>query len=61
MNTPKEKKPLVEWLKIQGRFKHLFAKPEYQSVLEKLQANVDKEWASLQKKCGVANVTPQGT
>ena len=52
--TPKVKTPLVEWLKVQGRFKHLFSKPENQAIIDKLQASVDKEWAKLQKKCGVA-------
>ena len=43
---PKEKKPLAEWLKPQGRFKHLF-KPENQPVPEAFQARVDKEWQRL--------------
>ncbi len=43
---PKEKKPVVEWLQLQGRFKHLF-KPENQAILEKFQANVDKAWENL--------------
>lgn len=50
---PKAKKPLVEWLKLQGRFKHLFSKPEYQAVINKLQADVDKEWENLKRKCEV--------
>jgi len=47
---PKEKKPFVEWLKTQGRFKHLF-KPENKQLLDELQQNVDDEWQKLQKKC----------
>ncbi|MGA1871028.1 MAG: thiamine pyrophosphate-dependent enzyme [bacterium] len=43
---PKEKKPLVDWLKLQGRFKHLF-KPENASILEMLQKGVDREWEYL--------------
>ncbi|MEK6530864.1 MAG: thiamine pyrophosphate-dependent enzyme [Deltaproteobacteria bacterium] len=43
---PKEKKPLAEWLKPQGRFKHLF-KPENNGILEAFQARVDSEWQRL--------------
>ncbi len=46
---PKEKKPLVEWLKIQGRFKHLF-KPENEWILKEMQEGVDKEWEALLAK-----------
>jgi pyruvate ferredoxin oxidoreductase beta subunit len=46
---PKErKKPVVEWLKPQGRFKHLFA-PGNEGMLEKFQKLVDDDWESLQK------------
>ncbi len=43
---PKEKKPLVEFLKTQGRFKHLFS-PENEHLLKKAQELVDKEWENL--------------
>ena len=43
---PKEKKPLVEWLKMQGRFKHLM-RPENQHVIDELQATVDQKWEAL--------------
>lgn len=43
---PKEKKPLVDWLKPQGRFKHLF-KPENQHLIEEAQQRVDLEWQRL--------------
>ena len=46
---PKEKKPITEWLKLQGRFKHLF-KPGNEKVLSVIQGNVDKEWEFLQKR-----------
>ncbi|MCL5291787.1 MAG: thiamine pyrophosphate-dependent enzyme [Actinobacteria bacterium] len=44
----KEKKPLVEWLKPQGRFKHLLT-PENKSVLEELERQVDEKWERLQR------------
>ncbi|MCR4427089.1 MAG: thiamine pyrophosphate-dependent enzyme [Firmicutes bacterium] len=49
---PKEKKPLVEWLRKQDRFRHLFT-PENEHLIEELQADVDKKWARLLAKCGV--------
>ncbi|MEW6523586.1 MAG: thiamine pyrophosphate-dependent enzyme [Bacillota bacterium] len=47
---PREKKPLVEFLKPQGRFRHLF-RPENKEVLERLQAEVDHSWEALLKRC----------
>ncbi|MGC8778156.1 MAG: thiamine pyrophosphate-dependent enzyme [Candidatus Caldatribacteriaceae bacterium] len=47
---PKEKKPVEEWLKAQGRFKHLFT-PENRHLIEEVQAYVDKEWETLLKRC----------
>jgi len=46
---PKEKKPIVEFLNPQGRFKHLF-KPGNEWMIKKLQEDVDKEWARLEKE-----------
>lgn len=46
---PKKKKPIVDFLKPQGRFKHLF-KPENEWVLNKLQEDIDSEWERLQKE-----------
>ena len=48
---PKEKKPLVDFLKPQGRFKHLFA-PENENMLKNFQEMVDKEWGALLKASG---------
>jgi len=51
--NPKNKKmPVEDWLKTQGRFKHLF-KPENKHLIEKIQAHVDKKWNELLEKCGV--------
>jgi pyruvate ferredoxin oxidoreductase beta subunit len=43
---PKEKKPILEWLKPQGRFRHLF-KEENAWVLEEAQKQVDQDWQEL--------------
>ncbi|MFH1826567.1 MAG: thiamine pyrophosphate-dependent enzyme [bacterium] len=48
--TPREKKPVAELLKHQGRFRHLF-KPGNEKLLEEIQAEVDLQWAVLQKRC----------
>ncbi|MBU1198481.1 MAG: hypothetical protein KKF46_08230 [Nanoarchaeota archaeon] len=45
------KKPIIEWLKMQKRFRHLM-KPENAHIIEALQANVDKRWVNLKKLCG---------
>ncbi|MFH1791969.1 MAG: pyruvate ferredoxin oxidoreductase, partial [Candidatus Omnitrophota bacterium] len=44
---PKERKPVVEFLKTQGRFKHLF-KEENKPILDEVQKDVDKEWERLE-------------
>jgi len=44
---PREKKPVTEFLKLQGRFKHLF-KPENAYILEEIQKDVDEKWSLLQ-------------
>lgn len=40
--------PVEEYMKTQGRFKHLF-KPENKPIIEKIQAHVDSEWEKLVK------------
>jgi len=47
---PKEKKPVVEWFKLQRRFKHLL-KPENEPLLEEIQKEVDRRWEELLSKC----------
>lgn len=46
---PKEKKPVTEWLKPQGRFRHLF-KEENHWILEKIQNQVDEDWEKLNSR-----------
>ncbi len=48
---PHYKKPLIPWLKRQGRFAHLF-KPGNEEMLLNLEAWVDSEWEKLLRKCG---------
>ncbi len=46
------RKPLDEFLKPQGRFKHLFA-PGNEALREEMQADVDRAWARLQALCAM--------
>jgi len=50
---PKEKPPVEEWLKRQGRFRHLF-RPENRHVIDEMQAEIDLRWERLLKLCGEA-------
>lgn len=43
---PKEKKPVTDFLKTQGRFKHLFS-PDGKDLLKQAQENTDHEWDKL--------------
>ncbi len=48
---PKEKLPIEEFLKPQGRFRHLFS-PENTHIIEELQAGIDRKWRQLLERCG---------
>ena len=43
--------PVSEYLKLQGRFRHLF-KPEFQSQIEKIQEQTTENWNRLLELCG---------
>ncbi len=43
---PREKKPIADWLRVQGRFKHLF-KPGKEDILEEIQKDIDLQWQRL--------------
>lgn len=47
---PALKKPIVDYLRTQRRFGHLF-KPNRRYVVERIQERVDKRWNSLLRKC----------
>jgi len=50
---PKEKPPVEEWLKRQGRFRHLFT-PKNRHIIDEMQVEVDRRWERLLKLCGEA-------
>ncbi len=50
---PREKLPVERWLERQGRFRHLF-KPQNRHLIDKIQAEVDRNWEKLLERCGEA-------
>jgi pyruvate ferredoxin oxidoreductase beta subunit len=50
--APQKKKPVKEYLEMQGRFRHLFT-PKYAKMLDEIQQTTDAKWNKLLKKCGV--------
>ncbi len=54
--APQKKKPVKEYLQVQGRFRHLFA-PKYEKMLEQIQHTTDEKWSRLLKKCGITPPT----
>lgn len=49
---PERKKTVEEYLKMQGRFRHLF-KPEFEHIIGKIQETVDRRWRKLLKRCSM--------
>ncbi len=47
---PKKKQPVEEYLKLQGRFRHLF-RPGNEHLIAEIQAGVDERWEELQTLC----------
>ncbi|MBR6870204.1 MAG: pyruvate ferredoxin oxidoreductase, partial [Candidatus Methanomethylophilaceae archaeon] len=43
-----EKKPVLDWIKAQGRFKHLL-QDRWEPVIESIQGEVDRRWEKLIK------------
>jgi pyruvate ferredoxin oxidoreductase beta subunit len=49
---PRDKKPISEWTKLQGRFRHLHREKEH-PALTRAQEDVDRRWEELLVRCGV--------
>jgi len=49
---PKNKLPVEEYLRLQGRFAHMF-KPGNEWMIEQVQQEVDKNWEDLLKLCNM--------
>ena len=52
-HTPKEKRPVTDYLKIQGRFGHLL-KPGSEDLVAAWQKDVDDRWDRLQKLIAIS-------
>jgi pyruvate ferredoxin oxidoreductase beta subunit len=48
--APQKKKPVTDYLKGQGRFRHLFT-PQNKKVLDEIQRWTDERWTKLLKRC----------
>jgi pyruvate ferredoxin oxidoreductase beta subunit len=46
---PHHKRPIRDWLAVQGRFQHLLQKPE---LIDEIQQRIDREWEALLQRCG---------
>ena len=51
---PRNKKPLEDYIKMQGRFAHLHSNEQNRKQMEVLQKFIDEEWEKLLKRCGEA-------
>ncbi|MBI2873883.1 MAG: pyruvate ferredoxin oxidoreductase [Firmicutes bacterium] len=50
---PRHPVDLEEWLRPQGRFRHLFH-PENQALLEDVKSDVERNWQKILQRCGEA-------
>jgi len=51
VSSPQRKKPVREYLQVQGRFRHLFT-PKFEKMLDEIQRITDERWNRLLKRCG---------
>jgi pyruvate ferredoxin oxidoreductase beta subunit len=51
--APQKKKPVREYLQVQGRFRHLFT-PQNEKMIDEIQRLTDQKWQRLLRKCGLA-------
>jgi pyruvate ferredoxin oxidoreductase beta subunit len=51
--VPEEPIAVRDWLKLQGRFAHLFQPEEKKEVIAEIQAEVDRQWEELLARCKV--------
>jgi pyruvate ferredoxin oxidoreductase beta subunit len=51
--SPQKKKPVREYLQVQGRYRHLLT-PQNEKIIEEIQKITDQKWQALLRKCGLA-------
>lgn len=54
VKRPERKKPITDYLKLQGRFRHLFNPPRPE-IVTKIQNFIDKEWETLLKRANISS------
>jgi pyruvate ferredoxin oxidoreductase beta subunit len=54
--APQRKKPVADYLRGQGRFRHMF-KPQNKDLLKEVQRVTDDRWERVLKKCGETSKT----
>jgi pyruvate ferredoxin oxidoreductase beta subunit len=54
--APQKKKPVKEYLQMQGRFRHLFT-PAHEKMVNEIQQTTDAKWNKLLKKCEMTQQT----
>lgn len=47
--VPRQRKPVEDYLKLQGRYKHLFYPEKDEAAIAQIQARVDNYWAAVEK------------
>ncbi len=55
--APQKKKPVKEYLEVQGRFRHLFT-PKCEKMLQEIQCQTDARWNRLLKRSGTTQAKP---
>jgi len=50
---PEAKKPVEEYLNIQGRFRHLFRPDRRDDIIDNIQSWVDNRWQRLLENVGI--------
>lgn len=49
---PRDRLPVEAYLKLQGRFKHLFEPQRNEALLQEIQARVDRYWSGVEQTAG---------
>lgn len=52
VKRPERKKPVEDYLKLQGRFRHLF-NPKRTDIIQDIQEHIDKDWKRILKRAEV--------
>jgi pyruvate ferredoxin oxidoreductase beta subunit len=54
---PKERKPIFEWIQMQGRFKHLFKETdENKEIISRIQQHIDLSFKRIKEMCSLTDI-----